>query len=106
MMTKRSLTRRAFLGFAGAVSLIPVFGCPRPRRKGVIVYRRSLKGIHGSNAAKKHAANHLYKNSLAAMLDKAHPGDKAKVVKVTISQAFYDRIFRFGRADADLRQVL
>lgn len=106
MVTKRSLTRRAFLGFATAASFLPVFGCPRPKPKGVIVFRRSLKGMHGSNAGKKHAANHLYKTRLAAFMDSAHPGDKAKIVEVTVSQAFYDRVFRFGRLDADLRQVL
>ena len=107
MVTKRRLTRRTFMGFAAAVSLVPFFGCPRrPTAKGIIVFRRSLKGRHGSNAAKSHAANHLYKTSLAASLDKAHPGDNAKVVEVTISQAFYDRIFRFGGTSADLRQVL
>jgi hypothetical protein len=106
MVKKRSLTRRAFLGFAAAVSLIPVFGCPRPREKGVVVYRRSLKGMHGSNAGKKHAANHLYKTRLAAFMDRAHPGDIAKVVEVTISRDFYNQIFHSGRLDADLRQVL
>ncbi len=106
-MAKRTLTRRAFMGFAAAVSFLPFFGCPRRQAtKGVIVYRRSLKGRHGSNAGKAHAANHLYKTSLAASLDKAHPGDNAKVVEVTISQAFYDRIFRFGGTSADLRKVL
>ncbi|GMV94710.1 MAG: hypothetical protein AMXMBFR82_44880 [Candidatus Hydrogenedentota bacterium] len=106
-MSKRALTRRAFMGFAAAVSFLPLVGCPlRPPGKGVIVYRRSLKGMHGSNAGKKHAANHLYKTRLAAFLDRAHPGDKAKVVPITISRAFYERIFRFGRVDADLRQVL
>lgn len=106
-MKKRTLTRRAFMGFAAAVSFLPVLGCPRPRfGNGRKVFRRSVKGQHASNAAKSHAANHLYKTSLAAALDKAHPGDNAKVVEVTISQAFYDRIFRFGGMSADLRQVL
>jgi hypothetical protein len=107
MVKKRSLTRRAFLGFAATVGILPFFSCPRRRTaKGIIVFRRSLRGRHGSNAAKRHAANHVYKTSLAAILDKAHPGDNGKVVEITISQAFYDRIFRFGGTSADLRQVL
>ncbi len=106
-MAKRTLTRRAFMGTTAAVCFLPALGCPRPRTgKGVVVFRRSCKGVHASNAAKKHAANHLYKTSLAAALDKAHPGDNAKVVEVTVSQAYYDRIFRFGGSSADLRKVL
>jgi hypothetical protein len=106
-MAKSTITRRAFMGFAAAVSFLPILGCPRPRRtNGVKVFRRSLKGMHGSNAAKKHAANHFYKTRLACALDRAHPGDNANVVEVTISRAFYDRIFRFGGTSADLRQVL
>ncbi|MCC6698402.1 MAG: hypothetical protein IT365_22445 [Candidatus Hydrogenedentes bacterium] len=106
-MAKRTLTRRTFLGFAGALSMLPLLGCPlRPPGKGVVVFRRSGSGRHLSNAALKHAANHLYKTRLAAFLDRAHPGDKAKVVQVTISRDLYDQLFRFGRADADLRQLL
>jgi hypothetical protein len=106
-MKKGHLTRRTFLGIATSAGLATALsgGCPPPG-KGVIVYRRSGRGCHVSNAAKMHNANHLYATHLAATLNPAHLGDHSKVVEVTISRAWYDKLFANGKLIADLRHDL
>ena len=104
-MGKQALTRRAFLGISTSAAAVMVTGCPI-KGQGVVVYRRSGRGRRVSNAAKKHNANRLYKNLLAATLDTPHPGDNSKVVKITINRATYDRLFAGGRTVADLRHDL
>lgn len=100
------LTRRAFLRFAISLGLVMLVGCdpspPKPEQ-AVPVYRRSSRGRHVSNAAKKHNANHLYATKEAALQDPAHPGDRSKVVMVTISSDMYAKLFPNGKASADLR---
>ena len=59
-----------------------------------------------SNAAKKHNANRLYATKEAATRDLAHPGDRSKVVKVTISSTMYAKLFSGGKLTADLRHGL
>jgi hypothetical protein len=106
-MGKQALTRRAFLGVSASATALMVTGCPMNNQgQGVVVYRRSGRGRRVSNAAKKHNANRLYKNLLAATLDTPHPGDNSKVVKITINRATYDRLFAGGRTVADLRHDL
>jgi hypothetical protein len=104
-MSKQALTRRAFLGVSASATAVMMAGCPI-KGQGVVVYRRSGRGRHVSNAAKKHNANRLYKNLLAATLDAPHPGDNSKVVKITINRATYDRLFAGARTVADLRHDL
>ena len=103
-MKKTSLTRRAFLVAAAAAGAAAGLGCPPPP-KTAVVYRRSCRGLHASNAAKKHSANRLYRTMAAAAQDLAHPGDNAKVVPLTISKAEFDRLFKGGRLMVDLRQA-
>ena len=107
-MKKGQLTRRTFLGIATSVGLATTFvGCPTPPQgNGVLVYKRSGRGRHVSNAAKKHNANHLYVTRAAAMLNPAHPGDRSKVVQVMIGRARYDKLFPAGKLTADLRRDL
>ena len=81
-------------------------GCPLPPSQSVIVYRRSGRGRHVSNAAKKHNANHLYATEQAALQDLAHLGDRSKVVMVTISSDMYAKLFPNGKLTADLRHDL
>jgi hypothetical protein len=59
-----------------------------------------------SHAAKKHNANHLYSTRQSALQDLAHPGDRSKVVMVTINQAMYKKLFPIGTSVADLRHDL
>lgn len=102
---KQRVTRRGFLMTAASVSAATMVGCPPRKKPSVIVYRRSARGRHVSNAAKKHAANHLYTDALTAALDKANPGDNCKVVELTISRSEFDRLFPNGQMIADLRHV-
>lgn len=107
-MSVRQVTRRTFVSVVCAVGLGALVGCPRPRRRGngVVVFRRSGRGLHVSNAAKKHNANHLYRTMTAALNDAPHPGDNSKVVEVTISRPFFNQIFGLTRTSADLRHVV
>ena len=101
---KNSLTRRTFILAAASAGAATIVGCP-PTPKPVTVYRRSCRGLHQSNAAKKHSANRLYATVEAAAQDLAHPGDRARVVSLTISKGEYDRLFKNGRLIVDLRHV-
>ena len=104
-MNARSMTRRTFLAGAAAASAVTMTGCPLLPPDWVVIYRRSGNGLHVSNAAKRHNANHRYADALVAALDKAHPGDNSKVVSLTISRREYNRLFPQGRLDVDLRHI-
>jgi len=104
-MSAWRLTRRAFLGLAASLGVVTTVGCPPPQG-GVIRFKRSGRGGHVSNAAKAHNANRLYATRLAATLDLAHPGDRSKVVQVTISQTLNQQLFGNGQLIADLRREL
>lgn len=105
-MKKSKVTRRVFLGVASTVGMAALTGCPFCMKNGKIAYRRSGRGLHVSNAAKKHNANRLYATREAALADLAHPGDKSKVVMVTINRDVYNRLFPEGVVSADLRRDL
>ena len=67
----------------------------------VIIYRRSTAHWRrASKAAKRHAANRVYRTPEAAAIDEAHPGDRSRVVAVTVSRAKYEELFP---SDAELR---
>ena len=102
-MSAWQMTRRGFLKLAGAVGLVAAVGCP-PAGCGRYAWKRSSRGQHQSQAAKKHNANHLYATHDAAAADPAHPGDKSKVVFVSISCERYDRLFQYTDT-VDLRHV-
>lgn len=112
-MKKGPLTRRTFLGLATSAGVVTALaGCPPPppppppESNGVLVYKRSGRGLRVSNAAKKHNANHLYVTYAAALQNPAHPGDHSKVVQLTINRAQYNRLFTGGSLVADLRHDL
>ena len=108
-MNTWKLTRRNFLSFTASLGFAMLVGCsvtPPPLGQGVTVYKRSGRGRHVSNAAKKHNANHLYTTKEAATLDLAHLGDRSKVVSVTISTAMFTKLFSGGKLISDLRHVL
>ena len=102
-MTVWKMTRRTFLSLTASVGLMAFFGCTLPPGQSVVVYRRSGRGRHVSNAAKRHNANRLYATKEAAALDLPHPGDRSKVASVTINYAMYMRLFSGGNLVADLR---
>ena len=100
------MTRRTFLSLASSIGLLAFFGCSLPPGQSVVVYRRSGRGKNVSTAAKKHNANRLYADKQTALLDLPHPGDRSKVVPVTISSEMYNRLFPFDKQIADLRRDL
>ena len=110
-----SLDRRKFLCVLGVGGLAVLFDWPfgrAPAAKaeadgtGVVAWKRSGRRGHVSRAAKAHNANHLYASFQAAVADLAHPGDKSKVVPITIHAALFAALFRDGRQSADLRHDL
>jgi hypothetical protein len=110
-----SLDRRKFLCVLGAGGLAAVLGSPfaRPpsakaeaRGASVVAWRRSGRKGHISQAAKAHNANHVYASFQAAFVDRAHPGDKSKVVPITLSATVFAAFFANGRQSVDLRHDL
>lgn len=82
-------------------------GCPRRNRtNGVKVFKRSHRGIHTSNAAKKHCANKLFKTFAAAKRGRAHRSDNCYVVELIINKQTFNKLFANGRLVADLRHDL
>jgi hypothetical protein len=79
----------------------------KPTRKRLAMYRLSLKGRRGSNAAKKHNASLRFATLRAAHLHRAHPGDNSRIVKVSVGVKEYLRLFVKRRSlVADLRRLV
>jgi len=92
-------------GAVTAASLITV-SCDSGSGSGgaKTVYKLSLRGRRGSNAAKNHDANFLFATTEAADQNRAHPGDNSRIVPVLISKARFNQLFNNGNAAvADLR---
>lgn len=107
-MRKSDITRREFLILSGAVTAaaLVTVRCDGGAETGgsTTVYKLSLRGLRGSNAAKNHNANHLFATSEAADTNRAHPGDNSRIVPVVISRARFNQLFNNGNtAIADLR---
>jgi hypothetical protein len=68
------------------------------------VFRLSLRGRRGSNAAKSHNANKLFLTPEAADQNRAHPGDNSRIVSGVISESRFNELFNGGAVEvADLR---
>ena len=115
-MPKQQLTRREFLIIGGAVAAGGLAGgraAALPAPQGVqgvngplLVYRLSVRGRRGSNAAKLHNANLLFATAEAADANRAHPGDRSKVVSIVVNPDEFDRLFTSrGSQIADLRAL-
>jgi len=100
-------TRRKVLRVGSVVVLTQAIGCSFDIQQLLpnnnIAFRRSGRDGHVSNAAKKHNANRIYATWDAASLDLPHPGDKSKVVQITLSNQRYAELFTNGNLIADLR---
>jgi len=106
-MSEKQVSRRTFVSAMAVAGAAVATGCPRPRRtNGVTVFKRSARGIHVSNAAKKNNFNKLYKTKIAAMRGRAHQGDKSYVVQLIISKQLFNKLFANGNLVADLRHDL
>ena len=106
------LTRRTFLASAGAASALGLAACGAagdrfvPDSGPVVVYRLSTRGVSSaSNAAKIHAANKRFATMAAADAGRAHPGDKSKIVPLTISRATYELWFGSGAGQTDVADL-
>jgi hypothetical protein len=70
-----------------------------------IIYRLSSRGRKVSQAAKKHNANKRFSTASAAEGNRAHPGDRSRVVQLIVSEAEFNRLFDTGKVEvADLRK--
>jgi hypothetical protein len=107
------LTRREFLIIGGTVAagtlaagpsagLAVPQGIPEPK----LIFRLSLRGRRGSIAAKLHNANFRFATMEAADQNRAHPGDKSRIVQIVVSDDEFDRLFTSRNSlIADLREL-
>ncbi|GJM15043.1 MAG: hypothetical protein DHS20C13_03700 [Thermodesulfobacteriota bacterium] len=111
-MSIYDITRRKFLQLSSAVAATAFIGISCDGGDGnqsgsdqaVMVYRLSVRGRRGSNASKKHNANHLFLTPEAADQNRAHPGDRSRIVSVVISESRFNQLFNGGAVEvADLR---
>jgi hypothetical protein len=79
---------------------------PVPPKGRRTIYRLSLRGRRGSNFAKRYNANMRFATAEVAASHHAHPGDRSRVVPLTISAQEYARLFTSRRSlIADLRRL-
>lgn len=107
------ITRRKFLKLSGAVATTAFIGIScdgggssSNPEGSVEVFKLSVRGRRGSNASKKHNANHLFLTPLAADQNRAHPGDNSRIVPVILSQDKFNELFQGGAVDVvDMRAI-
>jgi len=106
-MRKSDITRRQFLILSGAVTataLVTVRCDGGSNPDGTVtVFKLSLRGRRGSNAAKSHNANKLFTTLEAADMNRAHPGDNSRIVSLSIDKARFKELFKGNAEVADLR---
>jgi hypothetical protein len=110
-MAGGQLTRREFLIIggtvaAGTLAAGPTAGLSAPQGLSAprIAYLLSLRGRRGSKAARIHNANFRFATMEAADQNRAHPGDRSRIVGIIVSDDEYDRLFTSRRSlVADLR---
>ena len=107
------LSRREFLVIGGSAALAGMIGIrPRGTRavegaaQNRVIYRLSLRRQRGSRAAKLHNANMRFATEAAANLHRAHPGDRSRIVPLTVNDAVFRRLFPSANSEvADLRKI-
>lgn len=111
-MPSPELTRRAFLiaGTLAAGTLAASRAAALPSARVATgprtIYRLSLRGRRGSKAGKLHNANLRFATAAAADANRAHPGDRSRIVALTVSEDEFDRLFSSrDSAVADLRSL-
>ncbi len=112
-MPARRLTRRQFLIAGGVFAAGTLAGgraaaqaSPQGLAGAQVIYRLSLRGRRGSQAAKLHNANLRFATESAAAANRAHPGDNSRVVPITVSFDEFDRLFGGRNSEvADLRTL-
>ena len=110
-----NISRRQFIKLSGAVAATAFIGIScdgggstNNNTEGTVeVYRLSLRGRRGSNAAKSHNANKLFLTPQAADQNRAHPGDNSRIVSVILSEQEFNELFDGGALEViDLRAIL
>ncbi len=112
--SSKQFTRREFLVIGGSVAVGALAGASLRAPRAVagsspnhVIFRLSLRGRRGSKAAKLHNANMRFATESAAKLHHAHPGDRSRVVQLTVSAAVFQRLFPSpDREVADLRKIV
>jgi hypothetical protein len=104
------LTRRGFLAVTGALALGSLVGCGGSSGPAAVdqtkAWRFSTRDVDSaSNAAKSHAANLRFVSVLAALGNRAHPGDKSKIVPIDIKPTTWQLWFGSGATQVDLRTL-
>ena len=105
------LSRRLFLIASGAASIGMLTGCggggtSNPAVQQTKAYLLSTRRVpSASNAAKAHAANKRFLTAEVADANRAHPGDKSRIVSIDISPATWDLWFGGGQSITDLRRL-
>lgn len=107
--TRLHVSRRQFL-IVGA-SLLTWAATATHRRahaaNSVVIYRLSLRGRRGSNAARKHNANKRFATPSAADTHRAHPGDHSRIVPIVVSAVEFHSLFPSSDITvADLRPTM
>ena len=116
-MSISHISRRQFIKLSGAVAATAFIGIScdgggsgnsNAKAEGSVeVYRLSLRGRRGSNAAKSHNANKLFLTPEAADQNRAHPGDNSRIVSVILSEQEFNELFDGGALEVvDLRAIL
>jgi hypothetical protein len=81
-------------------------GTSNPAVQQTKAFRLSTRGVSSaSNAAKAHAANKRFPSAAIADANRAHPGDKSRIVAIDVSPATWNLWFGGGRSIVDLRRL-
>lgn len=112
-MADGQLTRREFLIIggtvaAGTLAAGPTAGLSAPQGLAAprTIFLLSLRGRRGSQAAKLHNANFRFASMEAADQNRAHVGDRSRIVSILASDDEYDRLFTSRNSlIADLRAL-
>ena len=106
------LTRRTFLAATGAIGVGVLAGCGGSSGSSPAAvdqtkaYALSTRNVSSaSNAAKAHAANKRFLTPEIADANRAHPGDKSKIVPLDISPTTWNLWFGGGNPIVDLRKI-
>jgi hypothetical protein len=101
-MSKSYLNRREFIKLSSAVAATAIIGVScdgggstETNASGTVkVYRLSLRGRRGSNAAKIHNNNKLFLTPEAADMNKAYPRDNSRIVSEILSESGFNELFK------------
>jgi hypothetical protein len=112
-MSAQHPTRRQFLVYGsmlvvGVAGSAQVMAQPMQRQQAYRVYRYSCRGRRCSQLAKTYAANKRFATQGAAKRNPPHPGHRARIVSVVVSEAQFVAWFGRGKRQrqvVDLRTV-